>query len=99
MTPQRYLEGYYQATRQRAWGHQPEFPTIGTTAPWSDDPHGEEITDRIVGLPTVASLFGGVYEIHDGGKYLYLTHVCEIGDRVLHVIPKQQLDALSEVRT
>ncbi len=94
MTYEQFLEIFWQMVVQRIKGRHADLPddipVIHT--PFGGDAHGREIAARIFRLPAVASIFDGAYELHDGGKYIFLTHEWDRGPRgreVLFAIRKE----------
>ena len=85
MTYEQFLQDYWRLVCAKSFEHEAELcETLREHVVPFDmhgDGHAREIAARIFMLPVVAYIFGGAYELHDGGKYVFLTHVWDGGPR------------------
>ncbi len=96
MTYEQFLHDYWRLVCASSFGHTTDlFETLrgyDVSFDMHGDAHGREIASRIFRVPAVAPMCDGAYELHDGGKYIFLTHVWDRGPRgrgVLFAIRKE----------
>ena len=80
MTPQEFLERYWEGCQARQRGHRNAYcPPREWLTDFSSDAHGREIVSHIATLPVVGELFDGAFRLHYSGEYLFLVYQCEGG--------------------
>jgi hypothetical protein len=98
VTPDEFLQAYYAETRRRMYCEPTPFSELlaGRCIHLGDDPHGDEVLDRLSNLPLLAQLFDGVYQLRDGGRYVFLImETTDAGrDCFYFAVPKMALQEL-----